>query len=330
MRLILVLELLLLTFSSVYTQYSLFSIINIDSVENNVINKLKHKNNKQTNKFEFKNKYIDPTDKDDILTLAKLSESVYYDDQTEPIGDWYPNQTIGYNYSYLQLYIYSNYNNSFIVAFKGTSLTGETSENDKFQLALLYSCCCSYVNENWENDIICNCHTDNYKCDTKCLNEFYETTPSYYTMALKIFNYFYSIYPNADYLFTGHSLGGIGSLLSLSYNYNSVTFGVPPLLLYTQRLNLELKNQHLIYNYGNNLDVIFQGTCNGFSFCSALGYALETFNHIGLVCEYKKSGISNLRHHRISNILYDIENWNNTPKCEFKPINTDECNKWKT
>jgi lipase ATG15 len=140
-----------------------------------------------------------------------------------------------------------------------------------------------------------------------------------------------SMYPNSIINLSGHSLGGaIASTIAVYNDDNNiaVTFGSPPGLRYVKRF-MDPQNITNIYNYGSNNDPIFQGTCNGpVSTCYYGGYLIETKCQLGYKCTYTSSGYENIRHHRIENMIKDMEKLPTVPLCQNDQSLCKDCTDW--
>jgi len=62
-------------------------------------------------------------------------------------------------------------NNTVVLSIKGTNAqwvdTGPTTEKDKINDNLLFSCCCARVNWSWKT--VCDCYRGGWKCNQDCL-----------------------------------------------------------------------------------------------------------------------------------------------------------------
>jgi putative lipase involved disintegration of autophagic bodies len=169
----------------------------------------------------------------------------------------------------------------------------------------------------------CDCHLQENICSYKCLydNDRNATTLNYYLIASTIYRQLRESHPGAQIFVTGHSLGGaIASLIAYQYDLTAFTYESPPVLFYLLRMqeaglikNGLIKKNSLvsvsnkkdfteakIYNFGNDGDPIFIGSC-GFS-CSLTGYVLETKYHFGLTCVYP-AWITSINNHRIDRVI---------------------------
>lgn len=273
-------------------------------------------------------KFADPTDKDTILAMAYISSNTYHsynDTDLADIPGWNNNDEFGWDDDNLRGYIYIDDSDKYIViAYKGTDLSGDTAEMDKYMDNLMFSCCCGEYKSP-----VCNCLLDKNICDQCCLERTVGLNNSYFSIAYNIYKDLYSHNPDAIFSFTGHSLGGsIANLMSLQTNFTAITFLAPGTALYAKRLGFNSVYDGPNYNFGNNLDPIYQGKCNGMaSTCYHGGYVLETKCHVGYKCEYKKRGVMNIRHHFINNMIKDITN-NDVPECVLD-VGCEDCTDWQ-
>jgi lipase ATG15 len=188
------------------------------------------------------------------------------------------------------------------------------------------------------------------------------------------------MYPHASIWLTGHSLGGaIASLVAQSNRMPAFTYEAPGDALYASRIGLipefsetdpfdrfeYFKSLH-IYQFGNTLDPIFLGLCNGpTSSCYYSGYAMESRCHVGKVCIFdtknatdrksyerlRSSGIRDgmalahinknkntdqvntdivdIRFHRLGYLINTfLEKWDTVPEC-FVEFGCSDCTNWK-
>ncbi|BAP71283.1 putative lipase ATG15 [Kluyveromyces marxianus] len=296
------------------------------------------------------------TDKDTIISLALMSSNAYVPLPFE--GDWrnisgwdhdanpdFPDG-IGWDADGVRGHIFTNEDSSVVViAIKGTSAQGlpgsgddATTENDKLNDNLLFSCCCARVSYLWTT--ACDCYVKSYTCDETCLEKELNRKDRYYQAVLDIYRTVIEDHPNAAIWITGHSLGGaLASLLGRTFGAPAVAFEAPGELLATRRLHLPIppglpSYQEGIWHIGHTADPIFMGTCNGASSsCSIAGYAMETSCHSGKVCIYDvvtdKGWHVNMLNHRIHTVIDGVLNdYENVAKCEV-PEPCNDCFNWK-
>lgn len=287
------------------------------------------------------------TDRDVILTLAAMTSNAYT--AVPHTGEWIDvddgyNSTgpFGWDGDGLRGHVFASAdNNSVVIAYKGTSLTGGTARKDKKTDNLLFSCCCGRISYLWRT--VCDCYEDTFTCNMTCLEKELRSPKGYYRAALDIYHNVTSQFPKADIWIVGHSMGGaVGSLVAQTYGLPAVTFEAPGEKLAANRLGLPIVPHKPLQNNGSNSDAgfakniwafghtadpIYTGTCGGItSLCWTAGYAMETHCHSGLECVYDvvtdfgwRQGVNT---HRIVNVINDvILKYNNTPT----PERTDEC-----
>ncbi|KAF8809034.1 alpha/beta-hydrolase [Phlegmacium glaucopus] len=213
----------------------------------------------------------------------------------------------------------SSDNSTIVLSIKGTTLQGPTSELDKFNDNLLFSCCCARVDFSWIFSTVCDCYANYGRCDNKCLTKALVQESLFYSVGVKLLDDLIQIYPSANVWLVGHSLGGaLASLLGATYGLPAVAFESPGERLAASRLHLPLPppippshpptdsislafplttsssqspdpfSSPSLYHpiatthVYHNADPIPQGTCTGFgSPCTLGGYALETRCHLG-------------------------------------------------
>ncbi|CDO93112.1 unnamed protein product [Kluyveromyces dobzhanskii CBS 2104] len=295
------------------------------------------------------------TDKDTIISLALMSSNAYV--QLPYEGDWRnlsgwdhdlnPNlsEGIGWDSDGVRGHIFSNEDFSVIViALKGTSAQGlpgsgvdETTENDKINDNLLFSCCCARVSYLWTTS--CDCYVKSYTCDEECLEKELVRKDRYYQAVLDIYRTVMRDHPNSAIWITGHSLGGaLASLLGRTFGAPAVAFEAPGELLATRRLHLPIPPglpayQEGVWHIGHTADPIFMGTCNGASSsCSIAGYAMETSCHSGKVCIYDvvtdKGWHVNMLNHRIHTVIDGVlTDYEKVAKC-LTPETCHDCFNW--
>jgi lipase ATG15 len=294
----------------------------------------------QSNNFVFNliyknNKYVpDLTDKTNILNMAYMSLNAYYDQNHEdwvPIDGYYNNLSYGWDSDGIQGHLFVSTDDKIIImTFKGTSITGETAESDKYMDNVMFSCCCAKVNQRW--DSVCDCYNlENRSCSNNCLKYHVNNTEiSYLNDAIIIYEYVKSIYSDYDIWTSGHSLGGAtSSLLAVKYDLFSMTFGSPGDIMYGSRLDIiNQTKDYNIYHYASESDPIFNGNCNGrTSGCNVIGYALETKCHTGFVCVYPSDSFETVIEHQIEHIIDDHIKIQDPPEC-VKQLNCQECTNW--
>ena len=292
------------------------------------------------------------TDRDVVLTLAAMTSNCYT--AVPHPGDWIDvddgyNSTgpFGWDQDGLRGHVFSNDDNSsVIIAYKGTSLVGDTARQDKHMDNLLFSCCCARVSYLWRT--VCDCYQDTYTCNMTCLENELRSPKGYYRAGLDIYHNVSAQYPKADIWLVGHSLGGaVASLVAQTYGLPAVTFQAPGERLAAQRLGLpiaplsqleilnnkngtgrnETRFAENIWSFGHTADPLFMGTCGGItSLCWSAGFAMETHCHSGLECVYDvvndfgwRQGVNT---HRILNVIHDvISKYNSTPV----GVRTNDC-----
>lgn len=245
-------------------------------------------------------------DKDTVISLALMSSNAYVG--IPQTGDWRNisspwNETESIHYGWegdgLRGHVFTNEDESIVViTIKGTSAHGlpgsgddETTDNDKRNDNLLFSCCCARISYLWTT--VCDCYMKSYTCNERCLESNMRSNETYYSAVIDIFESVQERFHNATIWTTGHSLGGgLAALLGRTYGLPTVTFESPGEMLASQRLHLPSPPgipSHLeaIWHFGHTADPIFMGTCNGASStCSIAGYAMETGCHTGRICVY--------------------------------------------
>ncbi|GME66629.1 unnamed protein product [[Candida] boidinii] len=292
------------------------------------------------------------TDKFTLVNLALMASNAYVD--VPRTGDWKEvdgkfNETMGYGWlsDGIRGHIFTDdLNTTLIIAIKGTSAAGlnsgpdtETSEKDKINDNLLFSCCCARVSYLWST--VCDCYEGSYTCNQNCLEKEMRRQDRYYQATLELYKNITSLYPDIKNIWiTGHSLGGgLSSLLARTYGLPAVTFEAPGELLATKRLHLPsppgipIRNEH-IWHFGHTADPIYMGVCNGASStCAIAGYAMETQCHSGMKCVYDVVNDLgwhvSLLNHRIHTVIDNIIlAYNDTAKC-FVPPNCHDCFDWQ-
>ncbi|GJJ07625.1 hypothetical protein Clacol_001829 [Clathrus columnatus] len=217
----------------------------------------------------------DVTDRETLLSLAKMTRNAYLDISGGVSEEWY--ELDGYNASFpfgweedadgLRGHVFVTGDNStVIIAIKGTSLTflggGEpTAKRDKLNDNLLFSCCCAAIDFTWTP-------------------KFVQSNVSRREFTGRELVLFYCCC---------HSLGGaVASLVAVTFGIPAVTFEAPGERMAAERLHLPLppSTQHVTHVY-HTADPIAMGTCNGiFSACTFAGYAMESSCHLGQTIVY--------------------------------------------
>ncbi|KAH7126648.1 autophagy related lipase-like protein Atg15 [Dendryphion nanum] len=290
------------------------------------------------------------TDKQTIVNLARMSEDAYKPDPSDPewldVGDKYNNSIpFGWDESGIRGHVFSDsLNKTIILAVKGTSVAmfegNGTSGHDKDNDNLFGSCCCGQGGPYlWHQ--ACDCKTGTYTCDGKCVKDELRKPNKYFQATLDFFEEVAQLYPQANIIATGHSLGGVlASLIALRQNIAAVTFETYPQALAASRLGLTVPGKPSgketgIFNFGHTADPIYMGTCNGASsFCSIAGYAFETICHAGRKCVYdvvKDYGWrQSTNYHRLR---YSIENvyekYDEAAPCQEEDLGCEDCYVWK-
>ncbi|KAF2270976.1 autophagy related lipase-like protein Atg15 [Lojkania enalia] len=294
----------------------------------------------------------DITHKDTVVNLAWMSEDAYKPDRSDPewvdIGEEF-NHSIpfGWDDSGIRGHVFSDANNSSVIlSVKGTTVAvfegNGTSTHDKENDNLFGSCCCgqggSYL---WRT--VCDCQTGTYTCDEKCVKEELNDKSRYYTATLELYDEVVKLYPNANIITVGHSLGGVlASLIGLRHGIPSVTFEAYPQALAAARLGLPiaealspLRRNTGGFHFGHTADPVYMGTCNGASsFCSIAGYAFETLCHTGKRCVYdvvkdwgwRQSTNTHRLRYAIANVY---EKYDEAAPCENEEVDCVDCYLWK-
>ena len=283
-------------------------------------------------------------------------------------GDWIDlksrfnqSDSFGWESNGLRGHIFATSDNSTVViAYKGTSLLGETSHKDKREDNTLFSCCCGRVSAIWHT--VCDCFQDTYTCNATCLENELRSPKHYYRAATDIYLSVRKRYPKSTLWVIGHSLGGgVASLVAQTFGLPCVTYESPGEKLAATRLGLPITphdrrtgwpqlasedddgSSHRsgngtddrpppdfarnIWHIGHTADPIYMGTCTGItSSCWATGYAMETHCHSGLEMVYDTVSDFGWRtgvaSHRIINVISDVLlKYNTTPPA----VRTDEC-----
>ena len=246
----------------------------------------------------------DVEDKDTIISLASMSEDAYKPGPEDPewmdVDEAYNSSVpFGWDDSGIRGHVFMDDNNSTIIlSVKGTTVAmfegNGTSGHDKDNDNLFGSCCCGQGGSYWWYQS-CDCKTGTYSCDDKCVREELKKPNRYYQATVELYEEVLRIYPNANIITTGHSLGGVlASLIGLQHGIPAVSFEAYPQAMAAKRLGLPaagdvapLRKNTGGFHFGHTADPVYMGTCNGFSsFCSIGGYAFETICHTGKRCAY--------------------------------------------
>lgn len=246
----------------------------------------------------------DVEDKETVINFAYMSEDAYKAGRDDPewldVDEQYNSSVpFGWDDSGIRGHVFSDdTNTTIILSVKGTTVAmfegNGTSGHDKENDNLFGSCCCgqggSYL---WRQ--VCECQTGTYTCDDKCVKDELRKPNRYYAATVELFDEVKKIYPHANIITTGHSLGGVlASLIGLQHGVPSVTFETYPQAKAARRLGLPtagdvapLRKYTGGFHFGHTADPVYMGTCNGASsFCSIGGYAFETLCHTGKRCAY--------------------------------------------
>jgi lipase ATG15 len=298
----------------------------------------------------------DVTDKETILTLARMSANAYEPKPGEggwrDVGSGFNNSAdFGWEDDGIRGYIYANEDASIVtISFKGGTpqagwIGGETSRNDRDNVNLLFSCCCGQG--SFLAHQVCSCASIGLfksTCNSSCVGKCLKAEERYYPAAQHVYSNVTILYPNAEIWVTGHSLGGtMSSLLGLTYGLPAVTFETPPEALPATRLGLpsppdsatpQARNNTGAYHFGITSDPIYTGSCKGLvASCALAGYAFDTVCHTGMKCVYdvmKDFGWwSSMRTHGINTVIQDvIMKYESVPTCEPSP-DCQDCSSWK-
>lgn len=267
----------------------------------------------------------DLSDKETIVSLAKMSQNAYVRDPFT--GDWQNvtdqnDDSFGWDDDSIRGHVFKNEDQKIvIISYKGTSSKGlpgtgqdgDTIENDKFNDNLLFSCCCARVTYLWTP--VCDCYMDSFTCNEKCLEQNIRNNSNYYKQSIEIYRQVKRNNPGYQIWTTGHSLGGaLSSLVARTYGLVGVAFESPGDLLASQRLHLPLPfdpDFDMIWHIGNTADPIYMGTCNGASSsCNLAGYAMESRCHSGWEISYdtvkELKWSVDVRKHRIKTVISDV------------------------
>ncbi|PVI06476.1 autophagy related lipase-like protein Atg15, partial [Periconia macrospinosa] len=295
----------------------------------------------------------DMTDKFTVLNFANMSEDAYKPNQDDPewleVGDKY-NHSIpfGWEDSGIRGQVFSDKTNSTVVlSVKGTTVAvfegNGTSGHDKDNDNLFGSCCCAQGGPSFMWRQVCDCQTGTYACDQECVVKELLKPNRYFEATLELFDEVIKLYPRANIITTGHSLGGVlASFIGLRHGLPAVTFEAYPQALAAARLGLDVSGQGTplrkntgAFHVGHTGDPIYMGTCNGAtSFCSIAGYAFETICHTGKRCVYdvvkdwgwRPSTNTHRLRYAIENIYSKYED---APPCEDEDVECVDCYLWK-
>ena len=290
----------------------------------------------------------DVTDKETVLTLAKMSWNAY---TAEPgTGEWQDetgrfnhSQGFGWEGDSLRGHIFADKNNAtIIIALKGTSPAvfdgAETTTNDKVNDNLFFGCCCGQGGQYlWHQ--VCDCMTSAYTCNQTCLVKALRNENRYYAKSIELYGNVTEVYPDSNIWLAGHSLGGSTSaLLGLTFGLPVTTFEAPGDALAAARLGLpspptahasapQTRKYTGAVHFGHTADPIFMGSCNAAtSACTLGGYSMQTECHTGCVSRYDTVGDKQWRvgagYHKIRSVIHDvIEAYPEVPQC----ISDEEC-----
>jgi lipase ATG15 len=294
----------------------------------------------------------DVEDKETVINLAYMSEDAYKAGRDDPewldVDEQYNSSVpFGWDDSGIRGHVFSDDTNSTIILsvkgttvamFEGNGTSGHDKENDN----LMGSCCCgqggSYL---WRK--VCDCQTSTYTCDESCVKDELNKPNRYYAATLELFDEVTKLYPHANIITAGHSLGGVlASLIGLQHGVPSVTFETYPQALAARRLGLPvagdispLRKNTGGFHFGHTADPVYMGTCSGASsFCSIGGYAFETLCHTGKRCSYDvvkdKGWRQSTSTHRLR---YAIDNvyqvYDKVATCVEEDVNCADCFLWK-
>ena len=94
-------------------------------------------------------------------------------------------------------YIFATDDNSTVVlSIKGTSAQwvdkGPTTERDKLNDNLLFSCCCARINWSWTT--VCDCYRGGWKCNQDCLEDALVEESLFYSIGTVCFYHFSELF----------------------------------------------------------------------------------------------------------------------------------------
>lgn len=295
-----------------------------------------------------------------ISDLAKMSYNVYYDINHKSWLNTTLNNVIDVSVSNdtVRAYLFTDdEKTNNVIAFKGTStywtnnnnkLNGmyysqnhknmcmlSTSENDKYNDNLFFSCCFYKQHSLFESCNECN-NTEIYSCCSDCYKTSVRDKNNYINDITKIIDRVKSEidFNKSKIYFTGHSLGGmLASIAALLYNKTGASFETPGDLHYIKLAydDSSVKQNNNFYHFGHTADPIFMGNCG--KTCSLFGYNINTMCHSGYTCLYDskaKLGYSeSIFNHRIEYIVKNIvpKFENDMPNCTIES-NCNECTDW--
>ncbi|KAJ8108138.1 hypothetical protein OPT61_g8379 [Boeremia exigua] len=294
----------------------------------------------------------DVEDKDTVISLASMSEDAYKPGPEDPEWmdvdkDFNSSVPFGWDESGIRGHVFSDdMNSTIILSVKGTTVAmfegNGTSGHDKDNDNLFGSCCCGQGGSYWWKQS-CDCKTDTYTCDDKCVREELRKPNRYYQATVELFEEVLRIYPEANIITTGHSLGGVlASLIGLQHGIPAVSFEAYPQAMAAKRLGLPaagdvapLRKNTGGFHFGHTADPVYMGTCNGFSsFCSIGGYAFETLCHTGKRCAYdvvkdwgwRPSTTTHRLRYAIENVYMKYEK---AATCVDEDVSCVDCILWK-
>ncbi|EPQ32194.1 uncharacterized protein PFL1_00391 [Pseudozyma flocculosa PF-1] len=276
----------------------------------------------------------DTEDRQTILAFAKMAALAYQNDTSgwEATGGFNLTDSFGWEGDGMRGHIFTTQDNStIVVALKGTSSAllpggGDTARRDRVNDNMLFSCCCARVSWSWTP--VCDCYAGHGDtCGQSCLERALVEKSLYYPAATDLYNNISYLYPDSQIWISGHSLGGaVSALLGITFGAPTITFEAPGDRMAALRLHLPLPpSRHPddspvsalpITHVYNTADSIAMGQCNGAgSFCSNLGYAMESKCHSGKTILYDTVGKlgwgSSLTTHRINTLIDNVldEDW---------------------